>query len=657
MPALGSEDLGMPWGRACLIASAWMLALSAAAPVAAISPVHHYHDLVAGRGDHGLRDGPFAEALFDRPHDLAIDAAGTRLFVSDVGNHRIRVVMLDDRNRVDTVAGSDRTDQMDGPALQAGFVGPGAIAWLPEDRLAVADGVRVRLIDLAKKTVTTVMTDPPDIDLGGIWNLLSVPAEGTLYMTQPIQGIVRKLDLATGHVSTLVEHAQDLPQPAALGLLNGTVVVSDLASGRVCRLVGDPTHDAAEHRGLTPLDRAEGLLGIAVSAGRPFFVRSGANSWGRLLPRQPLRLMTAWGEFFGSPTGAPDSQGHPLFSLPPQEAAGFVADPREERHFFLAAPNSNRILSLRDRRFEDFIATGSFSNDDMGDFDYAPAKPPHTVRILLTGDSRTSYDAPGFGTRHPLTRMDTLPKRLELLLATDAALDDSPVQFEVLHYNRLVTSELLVWPHRKLPNIVKKYHIDLVLLLLPSDLPLRRYFESPLTAEGVPGMEADPEYVMKPDEEKLTDPALKRLYEAAKARHLARVTENGHIDFASLQELVAHPEIRTELVDLIGRPYKLLNDALTAGPGPVPDLYLVYMPFTEVEPVEPFESLLADIAKRDGVKVLDLTNTMVALRTTYYGYTELFGNYHLNLGGHEFVARILARQVHELMKRHAAATP
>jgi NHL repeat-containing protein len=658
MRALRSEDLGTRLGRTCFrLFSASLCVLLRAGPLAAISPVHHYHDLVAGRGDHGLRDGPFYEALFDRPHGLAIDADGKRLFVADTGNRRIRVILLDERNRVETVAGSDRADGVDGPALQAGFQAPNALAWLPDDRLAVADGTRLRLIDLAKKTVTTVVTDPNTIDLQGIWNLLSVPAEGALYITQPTRATVRKLDLASGHISTLVEHAQELPQPAALGLLNGRVLVSDLTSGQVYQLIGDPAHDATEHRALQAVDRAEGLVGLSVSRGQPYFVRSGFNSWGHLLPLKPLRLMTAWGEFFGTPTGTKDSEGNPFFQLTASEASGFVADPIEERHFFLAAPVSNRILSLRDYHFEEFAGTGTFSSGGLADFEYPTAKPPHTVRILIASDSRSSYDAPGFGTRHNLTRMDTFPKRLELMLAMDAALDDSPVRYEVLHYNRLVTSELLVWPYYKLPNIVKSYHIDLVFLLLASDVPFRRYFESPLTAQGIPSMEPDPEYVLKPDQEKLTDPVLKRLFEAAKAKGLASVLANGHIDFAPLHDLVQHPEIRTELADLISRPYKLLNGALAGGADPAPQFYLVYAPFTEIEPVEPFELLLADIAKRDGVKVLDLANTMVALRTTFYGYNELFGNYHLNVGGHDFVAQVLARQVHQLMtRREAAAT-
>src|SRR5262249_30356988 len=157
------------------------------------------------------------------------------------------------------------------------------------------------------------------------------------------------------------------------------------------------------------------------------------------------RLMTAWGELFGSPTGVADTQGNTMFQLAGLEPAGFVADPVEGRHFFLAFPNGNRILSLRDYHFEEYLATGSFSPNWLGDFDYPTEKPAHTVRILIASDSRSSYDAPGFGPRHNLTRMDTLPKRLELLLATDAALDDSPVRYQVLHYNRLVTAELIVW--------------------------------------------------------------------------------------------------------------------------------------------------------------------------------------------------------------------
>lgn len=627
-----------------------ILGLLVAGQTAAIAPARHYHDLVAGRGDRGFRDGAFYEALFDRPSGLAIDPAGKRLFVADTGNRRIRVVRLDDKNRVETVAGSGDPGQTDGPARDARFAAPTALAWLPDGRLAIADGGRLRLLDVAKQRVETVTSGIPPAD---IWGLVCVPDEDALYFTQPSLGALRRLDLPNGRVTTLVERSGVLPRPAALGLLKGALLVSDLDSGQLFTLGAAARSGGANADDLRAADRAEGLVGLAVSGERPFFVGGGLDSWGRLLPYQQVSLMTAFGELFDPAVRAGQTKRrNALIDLETKKPAGFLADPREERRFFLAMPLRNRIVSLTDYRFAESVGASTSQTNGLADFDYPARKPPNTVRILVVGDSRTRDGGHGYGQPPGLDepvlkwgRMNTFPKKLELQLAMDAALDDEQVHYEVLTVNSVVSYRLIVWPYYLVPEIVKTYAVDVVLFLLPSDLSVRGYFDTPLTDQGIPSARPDPEYLVKPDVEKLTDPALKRLFDACRAKQLATVDANERIQFSHLDRLMPHPEIRTELAELIGRPFRLLDGALGAGPGPKPTLYLVYAPFTEVEPVDPFQTLLADIATRDGLKVIDLSNAMVALRTTLYGYTELVGNYHLRPGGHEVVAHILAGEV------------
>jgi sugar lactone lactonase YvrE len=57
---------------------------------------------LAGTGEAGNSDGPAAEATFDEPAGLAV-AAG-KLFVADTNNHSIRVIDLEQENRVSTLA-------------------------------------------------------------------------------------------------------------------------------------------------------------------------------------------------------------------------------------------------------------------------------------------------------------------------------------------------------------------------------------------------------------------------------------------------------------------------------------------------------------------------------------------------------------------------
>ena len=92
---------------------------------------------VAGLGEPGKDDGPFAKARFNDPQGMAL--RGDRLYVADRRNHEIRVLDLKART-VQTIAGlgvqgADR--EMGGPALKTGLNSPWDLL-LHKDRLYIA---------------------------------------------------------------------------------------------------------------------------------------------------------------------------------------------------------------------------------------------------------------------------------------------------------------------------------------------------------------------------------------------------------------------------------------------------------------------------------------------------------------------------------------
>jgi DNA-binding beta-propeller fold protein YncE len=107
---------------------------------------------VAGAPDPGSGDGLGRNARFDGPCGLALDRDGS-LYVADCRNHRIRRVARD--GRVSTVAGSDQ-GYADGPAAEARFSLPTAVALGAPGELFVADTGNNRIRRIAAGEVRTV---------------------------------------------------------------------------------------------------------------------------------------------------------------------------------------------------------------------------------------------------------------------------------------------------------------------------------------------------------------------------------------------------------------------------------------------------------------------------------------------------------------------
>src|SRR6195952_5062405 len=97
-------------------------------------------------GAEGFQDGQGAAARFDTPSGLALDATGN-LYVADTGNHAIRKVTPD--GVVTTLAGTGAPGWRDGPGAQAQFDGPMGVAIDAAGRVIVADAYNDRIRAIA----------------------------------------------------------------------------------------------------------------------------------------------------------------------------------------------------------------------------------------------------------------------------------------------------------------------------------------------------------------------------------------------------------------------------------------------------------------------------------------------------------------------------
>ncbi len=112
---------------------------------------------LAGSGTAGGLDGTGTAAQFNLPYGIAINAAGTILYVAESVGHRIRQIVIA-TGVVTTIAGSGTAGYADGTGVAAQFNAPIGLCTEGAGNLIVADVLnnRIRRVVIATGVVTTV---------------------------------------------------------------------------------------------------------------------------------------------------------------------------------------------------------------------------------------------------------------------------------------------------------------------------------------------------------------------------------------------------------------------------------------------------------------------------------------------------------------------
>ena len=289
---------------------------------------------LAGGGE-GFADGSGAAARFDAPSGLALDAIGN-LYVADTGNHAIRKVSPE--GVVTTLAGDGHPGWRDGPGAQARFDGPMGVAIDAQGRVIVADAYNDRIRAIAPDgSVTTLAggATPGDVDGAGAQARFDTPcgvlvdAQGRIVVADTRNDALRAID-AAGNVTTIARAAVDAPakwllhRPASLALGKDGVLFVGTLAGIVTRVERDGGAQALfgleEHGFVRPTGLATGrestlIVADAASSRLHVLAPQAAASAPRVdgaigpapdrpLPeaggRWPLRPQLAWHEVVGT---------------------------------------------------------------------------------------------------------------------------------------------------------------------------------------------------------------------------------------------------------------------------------------------------------------------------------------------------------------------
>ena len=198
---------------------------------------------LAGSGTATFADGTGNAASFHYPYGLAVSVDGTLLFVMDTGNHRIRQVVIA-TGVVTTLAGSGTATFADGTGSAASFWNAQDIAISPDGtRLFVADGInnRIRQVVIATGVVTTLAGSGAGAFADGTGSAASFNAprdiavnpDGTLlFVADEVNHRIRQVVIATGVITTLAgsgtaTFADGMGNAASFNYPNGVVVSPD----------------------------------------------------------------------------------------------------------------------------------------------------------------------------------------------------------------------------------------------------------------------------------------------------------------------------------------------------------------------------------------------------------------------------------------------
>jgi sugar lactone lactonase YvrE len=197
-------------------------------------------------GSEGFSDGAGGAASFNTPSGLAIASNGD-LFVADTGNNRIRKVTPE--GQVSTVAGDGTAGYVDGPAAQARFNGPMHIAVDARGNVYVADTYndRVRMIASDGQVTTVAGGGTPGYADGDRATALfdtpcgiAVTTDGSLIVADTGNDRLRRIT-PDGNVTTLPVN-EDFSNPIGLAVSHDNFIyVTELDRARVVQIAPDGT--------------------------------------------------------------------------------------------------------------------------------------------------------------------------------------------------------------------------------------------------------------------------------------------------------------------------------------------------------------------------------------------------------------------------------
>jgi len=155
-----------------------------------------------------------------------------------------------------------------------------------------------------------------------------------------------------------------------------------------------------------------------------------------------------------------------------------------------------------------------------------------------------------------------------------------------------------------------------------SGISVETFYSYPFTAEGIPSGKLDPEYMLKPADEKFKTGAIHDFFEVLKAQKLLG-QQLGKAPWSfDIDDVIMNPAGEAALIEIMGKPLKLLRqkiEKMTASGGKRRRLEFCYFPISTPAPKDR-RKFWRDLCHQDEIPFMDLVDDFNALGTTYYPF-------------------------------------
>jgi trimeric autotransporter adhesin len=384
---------------------------------------------IAGRGNAVIGDGgPATGATLNAPSDVAIDASGN-IFIYDSANQRVRRV---DKATgfISTVLGSGLTGFIGdrGPGQNAVLKAPRGAAVGSDGSIYIADTDAHAIRKLAPDgTVSTIAgVGSPDFtgDSGPAYlAALNTPTDvieigGSLYIAENGNGLIRKIDLSTGIISTFTSGTNGNPlcllqDPAGFLLVsNGNNRIQKVdATGAVTNYIGQNAMNTMANPDGDGLPGANATLrgasGMAFGPSGELYIAEANGARVRVISAADVTST-----FAGTGTAGFAGDGAAATAAQLNSPYG-VALSADNSALFITDQTDNRIrrVTLADGLISTFCGngTGGFSGD--GDV-AASAQVNAPMEIFLSGGDLYFVDTNNNRLRRIVSATDLDPKLL-----------------------------------------------------------------------------------------------------------------------------------------------------------------------------------------------------------------------------------------------------